>query len=39
MAKVFDFQMLVIYVMLKSTIWVENTTTTAYFKEEEREPA
>ena len=32
MAKVFDFQMLVIYVMFKSTIWVENTTTTAYFK-------
>ena len=32
MAKVFDFQMPVIYVMFKSTIWVENTTTTAYFK-------
>ena len=32
MAKVFDFQMPVIYVMFKSTIWVENTTTTMYFK-------
>ena len=32
MAKVFDFQMSVIYVMSKSTIWIASTTTTAYFK-------
>ena len=32
MAKVFNFQMPVIYVMFKSTIWVVSMTTTAYFK-------
>ena len=32
MAKAFDFQMLIIYDMFKSTIWVISTTTTAYFK-------
>ena len=32
MAKVFDFQMSVIYFMFKSTVWVVSTTTMAYFK-------